>query len=181
MKKNAAIYCRVSTEDQAREGYSLPEQSIIDLNDLLLNNKNIEKIIMSINRDNENKGIINICPGIKHNLKITHLILPMCCMNDEGAEMLANSLFNNINIKEINLEDNKIGLSGIKELSEKVFGKISLNKINLSHNLIDEEGAKYLVKSLGSSEVAPIAADAADETAKPVPKQANPMASPIAK
>ena len=25
-KKNAAIYCRVSTEDQAREGYSLPEQ-----------------------------------------------------------------------------------------------------------------------------------------------------------
>ena len=26
MKKNAAIYCRVSTEDQAREGYSMPEQ-----------------------------------------------------------------------------------------------------------------------------------------------------------
>ena len=25
-KKNAAIYCRVSTEDQAREGYSLGEQ-----------------------------------------------------------------------------------------------------------------------------------------------------------
>ncbi len=25
-KKNAAIYCRVSTEDQAREGYSLSEQ-----------------------------------------------------------------------------------------------------------------------------------------------------------
>ena len=25
-KKNAAIYCRVSTEDQAREGFSLPEQ-----------------------------------------------------------------------------------------------------------------------------------------------------------
>jgi len=26
MRKNAAIYCRVSTEDQAREGYSLVEQ-----------------------------------------------------------------------------------------------------------------------------------------------------------
>lgn len=26
MKKNAAIYCRVSTEEQAREGYSLGEQ-----------------------------------------------------------------------------------------------------------------------------------------------------------
>ena len=129
-------------------GFSLPEQSINDLNDLLLNNKNIEKLIMSINRDYENKGIINICPGIKHNSKITHLILPMCCMNDEGAIALANSLFNNISIKEINLEDNKIGLKGIKELSEKVFGKISLNKIFLAHNLIDEEGAKYLGQSL---------------------------------
>lgn len=26
MKKNVAIYCRVSTEDQARDGYSLGEQ-----------------------------------------------------------------------------------------------------------------------------------------------------------
>ena len=26
MKKNAGIYCRVSTEDQAKEGYSLGEQ-----------------------------------------------------------------------------------------------------------------------------------------------------------
>lgn len=26
MKKKAAIYCRVSIEDQAREGFSLPEQ-----------------------------------------------------------------------------------------------------------------------------------------------------------
>ena len=26
MKKNAGIYCSVSTENQAREGYSLPEQ-----------------------------------------------------------------------------------------------------------------------------------------------------------
>ena len=26
MRKNAAIYCRVSTEDQVREGYSLSEQ-----------------------------------------------------------------------------------------------------------------------------------------------------------
>lgn len=26
MKKNAAIYCRVSTEDQARESYSLVKQ-----------------------------------------------------------------------------------------------------------------------------------------------------------
>ena len=129
-------------------GYNLPEKSISDLNELLLNNKNIEKIIMSINRDYENKGIINICPGIKHNYKITHLILPMCCMNDEGAELLANSLFKNISLEEINLEDNKIGFKGIKELSEKVLGKVCLKKINLAHNLIDEQGAKYLGQSL---------------------------------
>ena len=129
-------------------GNYLPEQCTSDLNDLLLNNKNIEKIIFSTYRDNEHNGIKIISPGIKHNSKITHLILPMCSMNDDGAEMLANALFNNISIKEINLDDNKIGLKGIKELSEKVFGKISLNRINLGHNLIDEEGAIHLGNSL---------------------------------
>ena len=129
-------------------GNYLPEQCTSDLNELLLNNKNIEKIIFSIYRDNEHNAIKVISPGIKHNSKITHLFLPMCSMNDEGAEMLADALFNNISIQEINLEDNKIGLKGIKKLSEKVFGKVSLTTINLSHNLIDEEGALHLGNSL---------------------------------
>ena len=128
--------------------YYLPEQCIKDFNELLLNNKNIEKIIFSIYRDNTDILIKNIYTGIKNNLKLTHLILPMCCMKDEGAELLSKALFNNINIQEINLEDNKIGLIGIKELSEKVFGKVSLKKIKLAHNLIDEQGAVYLGKSL---------------------------------
>ena len=129
-------------------GNYLPEQCTSDLNELLLNNKNIEKIIFSIYRDNEHNAIKVISPGIKHNSKITHLFLPMCSMNDDGAEMLADALFNNISIQEINLEDNKIGLKGIKKLSEKVFGKVSLTRINLSHNLIDEEGALHLGNSL---------------------------------
>ena len=129
-------------------GNYLPDICTGDLNDLLLNNRNIEKIFMSIYRDNEQNKIKNICPGIKHNSKLTHLILPMCNINDDSAEKLADALFNNISIQEINLDDNKIGLKGIKELSEKVFGKISLNKIHLGHNLIDEEGAKFLEEGL---------------------------------
>ena len=129
-------------------GISLTGDSTKDLNELLLNNKNIEKLIISTDRNLGSNGTIDICPGIEHNLKITHLIMPLCFIGDKGAEVLANALFKNIDIKEINLEENKIGEKGIKALSEKVFGKISLNKLNLSHNLIDEEGAKYLGKSL---------------------------------
>ena len=129
-------------------GISLTGDSTKDLNELLLNNKNLEKLIISTDRNLGSNGTIDICPGIEHNLKITHLIMPLCFIGDEGAEVLANALFKNIDIKEINLEENKIGEKGIKALSEKVFGKISLNKLNLSHNLIDEEGAKYLGKSL---------------------------------
>ena len=132
-------------------GINFTEGSTKDLNELLLNNKNIEKLIIGGDRSLGTEGMINICPGIQHNLKLTHLILPICYIGDEGAEHLANSLFKNIDIKEINLEENKIGIKGMKALSEKVFGKISLNKINLSHNLIDEEGAKYLGKSLESA------------------------------
>ena len=40
---------------------------------------------------------------------------------------------------------------------------------------------RYLPKSLGSSEVAPIAAEAAEETANPVPRQAKPIAIPMAR
>ncbi len=122
-----------------------------DLNELLLNNKNIEKLIIGTDRSLKSEGMINICPGIQHNLKITHLMLPMCYIGDEGSEQLANALFKNISIKEINLEENKIGEIGMNALSEKVFGKISINKIDLSHNLIDENGAKYLGKSLKST------------------------------
>ena len=129
-------------------GINLTEESTKDLNNLLLNNKNIEKLIIGTDRSLGSDGIINISPGIEHNLKITHLMLPICYIGDDGAESLANALFKNIDIKEINLEENQIGQKGMKALSEKVFGKISLNKINLSHNLIDEEGAKYLGESI---------------------------------
>ena len=129
-------------------GINFTDQSAKDLNELLLNNKNIEKLVIGTDRTFGSESMISIGPGIKHNLKITHLLLPICHIGDEGAKILANSLFNNIDIKEINLEDNKIGEEGMKDLSEKVFGKISLKQINLSHNLIDEKGAKYLGKSL---------------------------------
>ena len=129
-------------------GINLTDESAKDLNDLLLNNKNLEKIVIGTDRAFGTEGMINIGLGIEHNIKITHLLLPICNIGDEGAKILANALFKNINIKEINLEDNKIGEEGMKALSEKVFGKISLTKINLSHNLIDEKGAQYLGKSL---------------------------------
>jgi Ran GTPase-activating protein (RanGAP) involved in mRNA processing and transport len=61
---------------------------------------------------------------------------------------LAKALSRNIHLKEIYLDDNKIGFNGIKALSEKVLGKVSLIKINLSHNLIDEDGASCLGKCL---------------------------------
>ena len=129
----------------------LSDQSTPNFNDLLLNNKNIEKLIIQTNRKLGSDGIRDICPGIQHNLKISQLSLQACYIGDEGAEELANALFKNIDIKDINLDDNKIGLRGVKALSEKVLGKVSLIRINLSHNFIDEEGGIYIGKSLESS------------------------------
>ena len=131
-------------------GINISEDLTEDLNELLLNNKKIEKLVIATDRT-LGRSFINICPGIQNNLKITTLLLPMCHIGDEAAEILANALFKNISIKEINLEENNIGLKGVKALSEKVFGKISLNKLNISHNSIDEEGAKYIAKSLESA------------------------------
>ena len=129
---------------------NLTYESTKNFNDLLINNKNIEKLIINTNR-NLGLGIIDICPGIQHNLKISQLLIPACNIGDEGAQEIANALFKNIDIKEINLDDNKIGLIGIKALSEKVLGKVNLIRVNLSHNLIDEECGIYIGKSLETS------------------------------
>ena len=80
-------------------GVNLTDNSTKDLNELLLNNKDLEKLIIGTDRSLGIDGIINLCPGIEHNLKITHLMLPICYIGDECAEHLANSLFKNINIK----------------------------------------------------------------------------------
>ena len=126
----------------------LTENSTESLNNLLLNNKNIQKFSIMSNRNLGPNGISNICPGIQNNTKITHIFLSTCNIGDLGAINLANALFKNINIKEINLEENKIGENGIKKLCEKVFGKISLLKINLGRNLINSKGAEFISDSL---------------------------------
>ena len=148
--KNFFIYCQ-NLSNLKKINFTqinLNYESTQQFNELLINNKNIEKLILSTNRTMGPDGIIDICPGIQHNLKISQLILNSCFIGNEGSEALANALFKNIDIKEINLDDNKIGLLGIKALSEKVLGKVSLIRINLSHNLLDEECGEYIGKSL---------------------------------
>ena len=151
--KNFFIYCQ-NLNNLKKINFSqinLTSESTDYFNELLLNNKNIEKLIISSNRSLGSDGIRDISPGIQHNLKITQLTLNSCYIGDEGAESLANALFKNIVIKDINLDDNKIGTRGVEVLCEKVLGKVSLLKINLSHNLIDKEGGLYIGKSLESS------------------------------
>ena len=151
--KNFFIYCQ-SLNNLKKIIFSqinLTDESTQNFNELLMNNKNIEKLVIQTNRTLGPDGLIDICPGIQHNLKISILSFQACCIGDEGAEALANALFRNIDIKEINLDDNKIGLKGITALSEKVLGKVSLIKINLAHNLIYAECGKYIGKSLETS------------------------------
>ena len=147
---NFFIYCQNLSNLKKINFYQigLSHETTQHFNELLMNNKNIEKLFLNTNRNLKADGIIDLCPGIQHNLKISNLSLQACNIGDEGAEALSNSLFRNIAIKEINLDDNKISLKGIRALSEKVLGKVSLVKINLSHNLIDEEGGEYIGKSL---------------------------------
>ena len=139
--KNYFIYCQNLTNLKKIIFYqiNLTEESTEHLKYILLNNKNIEKLILSTNR-NLHDGIIDISQGIEHNLKLTHISFRTCNIGDKGAEALASALFKNIFIKEIDLDDNKIGTKGIQALCDKVLGKVSLISLSLGHNLIDEEG-----------------------------------------
>ena len=147
--KNYFIYCQNLTNLKKIIFYqiNLTEESTEHLKYILLNNKNIEKLILSTNR-NLHDGIIDICQGIEHNLKLTHISFRTCNIGDKGAEALASALFKNIFIKEIDLDDNKIGTKGIQALCDKVLGKVSLISLSLGHNLIDEEGSVFIGNSL---------------------------------
>ena len=146
---NYFVYCENLTNLKKILFYqiNLTEESTNHLCQILLNNKNIEKLMISSNR-NLHDGILDISQGIQHNLKLTHLSLRTCFIGDKGAEALASALFKNIFIKDIDLEDNKISSKGIEPLCDKVLGKISLVNLNLAHNLIDEESSKFLMNSL---------------------------------
>ena len=146
---NYFIYCQNLTNIKKIKfnQINLTEESSSYLTPILQNNKNLETFVLSSNRVLHD-GIMDICSGLKYTLKLTHLSLRTCFIGDNGAEALASALFNNIFIKDIDLDDNKISTKGIQALSEKLLGKISLNKINLAHNSINEEGAAFLGKSL---------------------------------
>ena len=106
---NFFIYCEslINLKKIIFYQINLTEDSTNHFMQILLNNKNIEKLVISSNRTLHD-GILDIAQGIQHNLKLTHLSLRTCYIGDKGAEALASALFKNIFIKEIDLDDNKI-------------------------------------------------------------------------
>ena len=84
------------------------------LNQILLNNKNIQSIKITNNKILGPLGLAGISTGIEHNPKLLKIDLTSCDISDDGTISLSNSLFKNLEIKEIILEDNKFGEKGLK-------------------------------------------------------------------
>ena len=129
----------------------ISESNSKELNEILLSNKNIQKIKIINNRALGPSGLAGISTGIEKNAKLLEINLTQCDIGDEGATALSNSLFRNLEIQEIILEDNKIGEKGTKSIADKLLGKTSLKVLNLSRNKINSKGGFYIGQGLGEA------------------------------
>ncbi len=149
-QKEFFINCKPLNNLKIIDLYSLDihEDNLSYLNDILVNNKNIKKIILSNNYKISDDTINEITLGIKNNPQITQIYLSQCKLSDNGIELLTNSLENNNCISELHLDDNEIGKIGLKFLCEKILIKPSLTSLMLGHNNIDSSAVIYFQEYL---------------------------------
>ena len=70
-------------------------------------------------------------------------------IGDEGVKLISSCLKKkSVSLKELGLEQNKIGVEGIKELSENLKINKSITELDLRNNQIGDEGAKVLAEML---------------------------------
>ena len=94
--------------------------------------------------------VSNLLSNIK-NEKLEKLNLSENQMTDDAAKDLASFVDNNLNLKEICLENNKIGPICAQVIGEALFKNFKLNKINLSHNTLGNDGANSIAAGLTQS------------------------------
>lgn len=79
----------------------------------------------------------------------TVLLLNDNLITEKGATTIANALYNNTTLEELNLWNNQISDSGIYSLSQVLsVNNLTLRSIGLGQNKISDEGAQYLAEML---------------------------------
>lgn len=97
-------------------------------------------------------GVRYICGPLKKSITIKHLELSGNNMGDDGAEIIARELLPmHRYLRELYLDDNKIGNDGCKELGEGLLHNKYLETFSISKNLIYTEGCRILCFAVQSN------------------------------
>ena len=78
----------------------------------------------------------------------TILLLNDNFITAEGAAMIANALYKNTTLEELNLWNNQVSDSGVQSLSQALVNNSVLRSIGLGQNRISDVGAEHLAKML---------------------------------
>lgn len=125
---------------------NLEAESMFYLSELIKEQDYLEELILNRNSIN-NKGLIYLCDGLTKNAKNLRILgLAKNNLSNDAVNSLADALFNNFTIEEIDLSENKI--SNLESFTKKVFKKRCFQKLNLGHNSLDEEAGLEIGLSL---------------------------------
>ena len=83
--------------------------------------------------------------------ELIELDLSSCGLGDEGAEVVAEFLKQDVCVEELILKDNLIGPLGARALAKALKNNRTLRYLCLSSNQIEEEGAEFLIRAFDAN------------------------------
>ena len=110
-----------------------------DIAVVLSHNTSLEELDFSCNNFGAS-GTARLFLSMKSFTRLITLNAGNIRMTDFAADIVANVLNNNSNLKELDLSNNKIQAVGAMEIFKNTI-ILSLNKLNISHNNISDQGA----------------------------------------
>uniref|UniRef100_A0A8B9H7T0 Uncharacterized protein n=1 Tax=Astyanax mexicanus TaxID=7994 RepID=A0A8B9H7T0_ASTMX len=104
---------------------------------LCSNPSNLIELDLSFNNLG-NSGVQHICSMLKKtNCKLQKLELNNCSITDVGCDAVASALHSNFSLKELDLDKNKIGQSGVQKLSDLLKNSnCALEKLNVFAHIL---------------------------------------------
>ncbi|KAG9266015.1 ribonuclease inhibitor-like [Astyanax mexicanus] len=118
---------------------------VLDIKDSLLRELDLS------NNELQDNGMVQLSAGLKKST-IEVIRLNNCSITDVGCDAVASALHSNFSLKELDLDKNKIGQSGVQKLSDLLKNSnCALEKLKLSYNNIKQEGYTSLAAALQSN------------------------------
>ena len=139
-----------SLQDLDIQMNNLSSESVASIMTGLSHNSSLTSLNISnshFNMDNMD-NLASILGNLSSKSALSFLWIDDCCINEQGASVLANALCKNSTLTYLRLNHNLIGVEGAFSMSEMLQHNTSLKSLDLNSDSVGKEGIHQLINSL---------------------------------